>query len=195
MKKLFAFVVVTLIFAGCARSSNHLSKADLEKAVNENPQSAKMYYEMGKASFNEGQYRQAISHLEQAIQLNPTNMDSYAHLAAAYNLNGDYDKVMKLLQRPELSNHPENRFALGTAYMGRSNLVGARERLIKAMDDKPELERVYYKALGEEPPADAPLSKMEIAMARVLDRIMDDMRKQIRLDIQEDIRESALRDK
>ncbi|MGV7220505.1 MAG: tetratricopeptide repeat protein [Nitrospinales bacterium] len=195
MKNLFAIIAITFLISACSSSPQEIKKAELDKSIKDNPQNAQAHYEMGKMKFDDGHYPQAISHFEQAIQLNPTNMDSYAHLAAAYNLNGKYDEVIKLLQRPELSNHPENRFALGMAYMGRSNLVGARERLIKAMDDKPELERVYYKALGEEPPADAPLSPMELAMARVLDRLMDDMRKQIRIDIQEDIRESALRDK
>jgi tetratricopeptide (TPR) repeat protein len=195
MKNQFAIIAFTFLISACASSPQEIKKAELDKSIKDNPQNALAHHELGKMKFEEGHYDQAITHFEQAIQLNPTNMDSYAHLAAAYNLNGDYDKVIKLLRRPELSNHPENRFALGTAYMGRSNLVGAKERLIKAMDDKPELERVYYKALGEEPPADAPLSKMEIAMAKVIDRLMDDMRKQIRLDIQEDIREGALRDK
>jgi Tfp pilus assembly protein PilF len=195
MKNLFAIIAITFLFVGCASSPQEIKKAELDKSIKDNPQNAKVHYEMGIISFEEGHYAQAIPHFKQAIQLNRFNMDSYAYLAVAYNLNGDYDEVMELLRMPELSNHPENRFALGTAYMGRSNLVGARERLIKAMDDKPELERVYYKALGEQPPADAPLSKVEIVMARVLDRLMDDMRKYIRLDFQEDIREAALRDK
>jgi tetratricopeptide (TPR) repeat protein len=195
MKNVLAFLMLALLITGCASSPMEIKKAELDKSIKDNPNNAQAHYELGKMKFEEGHYDQAIAHLEQAIELNPTNLDSYGHLAAAYNLNGDYDKVMELLQMPELLNHPENRFALGIAYMGSSNLVGARERLIKAMDDKPELERVYYKALGEEAPADAPLSKMEMVMATVLDRLMDDMRKQIRMDIQEDIRESALRDK
>ena len=196
MKKSLAFIALIFLFAGCAGSAQNMKKYELHKAITENPRNAQAHYELGKIRFEESQYVRAIDHLEQAVQLNPTNLDAYALLVTAHNKMGNYGRVMKILKRPELANYPENSFALGTAYMGQSNMVGAKERLIKAMADKPELARVYNKAIGKKAPADSPpLSAMEQAMADVLERIQDDMRREILEDIKEDIRESMIQDK
>ena len=196
MKNLCAFIVLIFIFAGCAGSAPNSKKTPVDKAVIENPQDANERYELGKISFAEGHYAEAIEHLEQSIQLNPTNLDVYALLVTAHNRMGNYRRVIEILRRPELANHPENGFALGVANMGQGNVVGGKERLIQAIADKPELARVYYSAIGEQAPADSPpLSAMERAMAETLDQILEDIHREILEDIREDIRESILLDK
>ncbi len=196
MKSLCAVIALILSFAGCAGSAPDLKKTQVDNAVKENPQDANAHHELGKISFAEGRYAKAIEHLEQSVELDPTNMEVYALLVAAHNRMGNYGRVIEILRRPELSNHPETRFSLGIANIGQGNVVGGKESLIKAIADKPELARVFYTAIGENAPADSPpLSAMEKAMADVLDRIMEDMRREILEDIREDIRESVLLDK
>ena len=154
MKTFCAVISLLLILTGCASSA--LDSKINQHAIKENPQDAQAHYELGKILFEEGRYDKAIEHLEQSIQPNPTNLDVYALLVAAHNKLGNYEKVIEILRRPELSNHPETGFSLGIATMGQGNLVGGKERLIKAIADKPELAHVYYKAAGEKAPADSP---------------------------------------
>ena len=193
MKTFCAVISLLLILTGCASSALDSKIDQLDNAIKENPQDAHAHYELGKILFEETHYDHAIEHLEKAVQLDPANKDAYALLATAYNRMGNYEKAVEILQRPELANHPETGFALGIATMGQGNLVGGKERLIKAIADKPELAHVYYKAAGEKAPADSPpLSAMEKAMAEALDSIMEEMRREILEDIREDIRESIL---
>ncbi len=88
-----------LIRSGIAPGQPEFSEAQtaLEKSVAEHPDNSRSQIALAKIYLMAGHYDDAITHLEIARQLDPTNTSVYSHLATAYRQRGQLDEARKML--------------------------------------------------------------------------------------------------
>jgi tetratricopeptide (TPR) repeat protein len=88
-----------LIRSGVAPGQPEFAEAQtaLEKSVAEHPDNSRSQIALAKIYLMAGRYDDAITHLEIARQLDPTNTAVYSHLAAAYRQLGQLDQAQKML--------------------------------------------------------------------------------------------------
>lgn len=88
-----------LIRSGVAPGQPEFADAQtaLEKSVAEHPDNSRSQIALAKIYLMAGRYDDAITHLEIARQLDPTNTSVYSHLAAAYRKRGQLDQAQKML--------------------------------------------------------------------------------------------------
>ncbi len=83
MKRTFwlLIVMVLLLAAGCATVQTELKDAAA-------------YNNRGNAYWNEGQYDQAISDYNKALEINPRHTQAYNNRGVAYRSKGQYDQAI-----------------------------------------------------------------------------------------------------
>jgi tetratricopeptide (TPR) repeat protein len=88
-----------LIRSGVAPGQPEFAEAQtaLEKSVAGHPDNSRSQIALAKIYLMAGRYDDAITHLEIARQLDPTNTSVYSHLAAAYRKRGQLDQAQKML--------------------------------------------------------------------------------------------------
>lgn len=88
-----------LIRSGVTPGQPEFSEAQtaLEKSVAEHADNSRSQIALAKVYLMAGRYDDAITHLEIARQLDPTNTSVYSHLAAAYRQLGQLDQAQKML--------------------------------------------------------------------------------------------------
>jgi len=88
-----------LIRSGVAPGQPEFAEAQtaLEKSVAEHPDNSRSQIDLAKIYLMAGRYDDAITHLEIARQLDPSNTSVYSHLAAAYRKRGQLDQAQKML--------------------------------------------------------------------------------------------------
>jgi cytochrome c-type biogenesis protein CcmH/NrfG len=88
-----------LIRSGVAPGQPEFAEAQtaLEKSVAEHPDNSRSQIALAKIYLMAGRYDDAITHLEIARQLDPSNTSVYSHLAAAYRKRGQLDQAQKML--------------------------------------------------------------------------------------------------
>ncbi len=69
----------------------------LEKSVAEHPDNSRTQIALAKIYLMANRVDDAVTHLEIARQLDPTNTSVYSHLAAAYRQRGQPDQAQKML--------------------------------------------------------------------------------------------------
>jgi tetratricopeptide (TPR) repeat protein len=107
---------------------------------------AKFYNNRGVAYFAKGEYDQAISELNKAIEINPSYVEAYDNRGCAYVAKGKYDQGISDFNRaleinPKLASAYTNR---GTAYMNKGQYDQAISDINKALDLNPKFALAYY---------------------------------------------------
>ncbi len=122
-----------------------LLAATLAFAQTESP-SSKEAYEQGKKSFDEGKYEEAISHLDQAIEQDPTSKNAYLLRGTSYDYIGQYDQAIQDYTRaieidPQFVGAYNNR---GSVYITLEDYEHGLPDLNKALELNPENANSYY---------------------------------------------------
>lgn len=73
--------------------------AELQKAIQINPNHVYAYASLGAIHFSLGEYSQAISHYQKSIQINSDISDAYIGLGAVYQFLGQYQKAANYNQK------------------------------------------------------------------------------------------------
>jgi len=76
------------------RGNNDIAVADLDQAINLNPENATAYNNRGFTYNNMGEYDRAIADLDQALGLDPQHATAYNNRGLAYENKGDYDRAI-----------------------------------------------------------------------------------------------------
>lgn len=87
-------------------------------------QSSAEWYDQGNIKFMEGNYQEAIDCYDQALNLNPSNIDAWISKGNALNSMGFYDDAISCYDRA-LEMDPDNEFAL----LGRSLSISFKEAM------------------------------------------------------------------
>ncbi len=112
----------------------------LHLAVEENPGSAEVQYELGSLYRQVDQFERAIVHLEEAIRLRSDFVDAYNQLGITYYDQGKYVEALTVFRattqlEPANAHHFYN---LGTVQKIRRDYVSARESFLTALKLKPD---------------------------------------------------------
>lgn len=83
------------------------AKAAFEKSVAARPNDAGAQIDLGKLYLMENRLDDAISHLETARRLEPSNPSPYTNLAAAYRRHGDLKQAQQMLKTLSDLNHQQ----------------------------------------------------------------------------------------
>ncbi len=96
---LFTLLGEALIRSGVAPGQPEFAEAEtaLEKSVAAHPDNSRSQIALAKIYLMAGRSDDAITHLEIARQLDPTNTSVYSHLATAYRQRGQLDQAQKML--------------------------------------------------------------------------------------------------
>jgi tetratricopeptide (TPR) repeat protein len=96
---LFTLLGEALIRSGVAPGQPEFAEAQaaLEKSVATHPDNSRSQIALAKIYLMAGRSDDAITHLEIARQLDPTNTSVYSHLATAYRQRGQLDQAQKML--------------------------------------------------------------------------------------------------
>lgn len=112
----------------------------LHMAVEENPGSAEVQYELGSLYRQVDQFERAIVHLEEAIRLRSDFVDAYNQLGITYHDQGKYVEaltVFKATTQLEPTN-PHHFYNLGTVQKVLRDYVSARDSFRMALNLKPD---------------------------------------------------------
>ncbi|MBI5741580.1 MAG: tetratricopeptide repeat protein [Nitrospirae bacterium] len=136
----FLVIILTLSYATYARNSLWTDKVRLwEDVARKNPDSPKVYNNLGIAYYEKGRYDKAIDMYERAVSLSPGNYFAYSNLATAYAVTGRLDRAIDNF-RKAIALDPGN----GVVY---SNLGHALRKLGRFA----EAAEVYLKAVTLNP--------------------------------------------
>ena len=107
---------------------------------------AAQHNERGIALTEEGNYEQAISEFDKAIELDPDYAEAYSNRGIAYGSQGDFDSAMTDFNKaieldPESAEAYSNR---GIAYGGQGDFDSAMTDFNKAIELDPEYAKAYY---------------------------------------------------
>jgi tetratricopeptide (TPR) repeat protein len=96
---LFTLLGEALIRSGVAPGQPEFAEAQaaLEKSVAAHPDNSRSQIALAKIYLMAGRSDDAITHLEIARQIDPTNTSVYSHLATAYRQRGQLDQAQKML--------------------------------------------------------------------------------------------------
>jgi tetratricopeptide (TPR) repeat protein len=96
---LFTLLGEALIRSGVAPGQPEFAEAQaaLEKSVAAHPDNSRSQIALAKIYLMAGRSDDAITHLEIARQLDPSNTSVYSHLATAYRQRGQLDQAQKML--------------------------------------------------------------------------------------------------
>jgi len=102
--------------------------ADLNRTIQQNPNSSSAYFNRSLAYTGKDDFSQAIADLNRSIELNPNNADAFLLRGSAFAMNGDgSDKVIKELNEAiRLNpNSAEAYFLRGAAYRNKEDYAKA----------------------------------------------------------------------
>ena len=138
MKRTFLLLIVMVLLfaAGCATTQTDLNDA-------------KAYVNRGVAYAREGQYDQAISDFNKALEINPRDANAYNNRGVAYARKDQYDQAIsdfnKALEiNPRDANAYNNR---GFTYFRKGQYDKAWEDVHKAQDLGVKIRPVFLKDL------------------------------------------------
>lgn len=123
-----------------------LAIAHFQKAIGEilyqTPHFA--YNSMGRAYAAKGDFKNAVSNYQKALQLDPGYGLCYENLGLAYEANGNFKEAAEAYvnaiqnSTPEDPEHPASHFFLGKLYLKVGKKKEAKEMLTKAIDLDPK---------------------------------------------------------
>jgi serine/threonine protein kinase len=107
------------------------SVAELERAMELQPENAMAYIWLGKAHEDNNQPDEALAAYQKATQVDPNYYRTYQNLASFYNNRSDYSRAAQYLQQAVklAPNEPDTHFALGVVYMNSGNYSKAESEL------------------------------------------------------------------
>lgn len=97
---------------------------------NDNPQTAKEYFERGNKRFNDGDYDNAIADFDEAIRLNPDFAAAWSSRGVAWGMKEEFDKTINDLNEAIRLN-PGN----ASAWSNRGSAWSGKGEQDKAIDD------------------------------------------------------------
>ena len=157
-------LVFALASATYARNTLWADKVSLwEDVVRKNPNSPKVYNNLGIAYFEKGHYEKAIGMYQQAISLSPGNFFAYSNLGVAYAVTGRTDMAIESFSRA-IALDPNSGVVhsnLGHALRKQGRFIEAVEVYLKAVILNPYSGTAFY-GLGS---AYAALGRLEDAFA------------------------------
>jgi thioredoxin-like negative regulator of GroEL len=92
------------------------ARADLDRAIEMNPQNAEAYFWRGEAEAKAGELGKAVGNFKRALELQPERKDALFALANIYGRNREYDEAITYLTRA-IRVDPD--YAHGTAFAQR----------------------------------------------------------------------------
>jgi len=116
-------------------------------------ESAEEHFERGNELSLSGDFEQAIAEYEQALEIEPENVDLMSNLGVAYYNLGQLDKAIDQYSRAiEISpSDPDIRSNLAAAYVQKYQVSGALEQLDSALEEyqkavelKPTLAQAFF---------------------------------------------------
>ncbi len=121
-----------------------------ETDSNENPNSYIIQYGYGLALARNGQHKNAIIHLQKALEQKPFDPYIVQDLGRIYFLDGQYDKALKMLETmgPSQPFNPESYVCLGRTQAALAMYPQAVVTLEEVLAQKPDYIMAYY-YLGE----------------------------------------------
>ena len=129
-------LVFALASATYARNTLWADKVSLwEDVVRKNPNSPKVFNNLGIAYFEKGHYEKAIGMYQQAISLSPGNFFAYSNLGVAYAVTGRTDMAIESFSRA-IALDPNS----GVVHSNLGHALRKQGRFIEAVD-------VYLKAV------------------------------------------------
>jgi len=144
-----------------------LAKAECDGAVQLGNAGAAGHACLGLVADGSGQYREAVSEYQRALELEPGNESAYLGLALAYEHLGAIAEAEQTYQRA-IDSHPNSPYtynALGTFYLRRDQYDKAVQMLQKVITLAPEGHAAYvnlgatYNEMGKYEKAIEPLNK------------------------------------
>lgn len=118
----------------------------LQKAIELNPQSSGVYYNMGLVYSDKGNIDKAIQLYEKAIEQNPQDYRAYINLGLVYSQKGNLDKAIQLYEKA-IELNPQNSIAyqnMGQVYSDKGNLDKTIQLYEKAIELNPQDSITYY---------------------------------------------------
>jgi tetratricopeptide (TPR) repeat protein len=128
--------------------------ADLNKAVELNPDLPDIYSYLGRAEMASGDMAAARTAFENELARNPNDFESNLRLAVLLKEDGDYDRAHQLLKRALLvrPDDPAALYQVGSTDLAAGDLEGARAILEQVIKQAPQfleahvsLAQVYYR--------------------------------------------------
>jgi len=124
------------------RGNRDEAAVELHKAVELDPALAEAQFELGHMVFAlQGNAKEALEHLERAVQEEPGNLTYRAWLGAALSMDGQYERAVKELGTVTADPAYEAADAwiyLGTAHLGAKQFKDGAEALQKAVERAPD---------------------------------------------------------
>ena len=112
-----------------------------EKALENRPDSAEVYYNLGKAYQELGRHQKAIPYFQSLLQLNADDIAATRALAQAYYSQGDYRRAVEFLEKAATMQPEEAEIfkLLGVSY----RTLGDRKQSIRCFEKARELLTKY----------------------------------------------------
>jgi len=149
MSRRYLFIVVGLlvVLAACqGRSQPETVDEPLDPRDESQSQDVEELVNSGRASLEAGNYDEAVSTLEEAVEQAPNNRDAHFLLGQAYNQNGELSKAVDAY-RKVLEIEPESAAAhhnLGVTYYQLQDLRAAMDQFEKALEIDPDDADTHY---------------------------------------------------
>ena len=122
--------------------SNRLDEAEevAQTTLKNLPEQADIYLMLGRLQRIKGKLDQAVSHLSQAITLEPTLVDAYIELGKTYQERRDLEKAIEIYQKGSLANitDPRPYFHAGLALKDCKNYLEAEAMFKEAKKHAPD---------------------------------------------------------
>lgn len=128
--------LLAVIGSGLAHSGDPQAERALRMAAVTAPDVAMTRLQYGAYLAREGQFPEALEHLQAAIRLDPDNPDNHGELGIALALKGDYAGAAGEMERTlELApDDAETRLLLGLVYIETREYENAAEMLVQAAE-------------------------------------------------------------
>jgi protein O-GlcNAc transferase len=117
-----------------------------EAAIGKNPESFKVYFNLGNAYQIQGKSNEAISCYEKALDLKPDSVEALYNTALAFHVQGNFHKAIDWYKKT-LKENPawvDAHYNLGSAFEDVSKLEEAIINYQKAIQLKPNHEKAHY---------------------------------------------------
>ena len=120
--------------------------AAFEAVLQDKPDFAEGYYNLGMANLHKGEYDNALAAMEKAIELKPDFLEAYFGIGQIYVEKGEYERAIDIFKRAMAAN-PEAAdpyLNLGILYFNNNEDDLAEAALLKALSLKPSFPPPYY---------------------------------------------------
>ncbi len=122
---------------------------DFKRAIGYYDRDAMFFNGLGLAYQAQGYFEIAIRHYQQALKINKEIPDIYNNLGSAFLEVGKYDDAIYnlkvALDNPKYKARAPAYYNLGMAYMGRDEILKAKEAFQKAIETEPDFYRPYVR--------------------------------------------------